>query len=120
MKDGDGEIEIFTPSELAEILTCAGDRLIPFFALGAFAGIRHAEIQRLDWRDIHFDARIVEIRAKKAKTASRRTVPLLDNLRAWLLPHRQPGGSVCVYRNMASEINRLVRDINKERKRRPA
>jgi integrase len=114
-KDGEGEIEIFTPPELAEILTLADERAIPFLTLGAFAGIRHAEIQRLDWRDIHFDAGIVEIRAKKAKTASRRTVPLLDNLRAWLLPHRQPGGPVCVYRNMASEINRLVGNINKAR-----
>ena len=115
-KDGEGEIEIFTPLELAEILTHADERVIPFLTLGAFAGIRHAEIQRLDWRDIHFDAGIVEIRAKKAKTASRRTVPLLDNLRAWLLPYRQPGGLVCTYRNMASEINRLVRNINAARK----
>lgn len=115
-KDGDGEIEIFTPKELAEILTHADERVIPFLALGAFAGIRHAEIQRLDWRDIHFDAGIVEIRAKKAKTASRRTVPLLANLRAWLLPHRQTAGSVCVYQNMASEIDRLVRSINAARK----
>jgi integrase len=116
-KDGDGEIEIFTPQELAEILTHADERVIPFLTLGAFAGIRHAEIQRLDWQDIHFDAGIVEIPAKKAKTASRRTVPILDNLRAWLLPHRQPDGLVCVYRNMASEINRLVRDVNRARKK---
>ena len=116
-KDGEGEIEIFTPQELAEILTHADKRVIPFLTLGAFAGIRHAEIQRLDWRDIHFDAGIVEIRAAKAKTASRRMLPILDNLRAWLLPHRQPGGPVCVYRNMASEINRLVGNINKARKK---
>jgi integrase len=114
-KDAKGEIEIFTPQELAEILTHADERAIPFLTLGAFAGIRPAEIQRLDWRDIHFDAGLVEVRAAKAKTASRRTVPLLDNLRAWLLPHRQPGGPVCVYRNMASEINRLVGNINKVR-----
>lgn len=96
----------------------AGDglRLIPFLTLGAFAGIRHAEIQRLDWKDIHFDAGIVEIRAAKAKTASRRTVPLLDNLRAWLEPHRQTAGTVCVYRNVASEISRLVRGINAARR----
>ena len=96
-------------------MTHADERAIPFLTLGAFAGIRHAEIQRLDWRDIHLDAGIVEVRAAKAKTASRRMVPLLDNLRAWLMPHRQPGGPVCVYRNMASEINRLVVNINNEK-----
>jgi hypothetical protein len=42
---------------------------------------------------------------------------MLANLRAWLLPHRQPGGSVCAYRNMASEINKLVLRVNKERKK---
>jgi integrase len=116
VKDGDGEIEIFTPTELAEILSCAGEKLIPSFALGAFAGVRHAEIQRLDWKDVRFDDGIIEIRAKKAKTASRRIVPIVDCLRAWLLLHRQPGGPVCAYRNMAYEIDELVRRINQARR----
>jgi integrase len=94
-KNAVSEIEIFTPKEMMEILAHADGRLIPFLALGAFAGIRHAEIQRLEWTDIHFDGGIIEIGAAKAKTASRRTVPILDNLRAWLLPHRQEAGLVC-------------------------
>lgn len=114
-KDRDGEIEVFTPGELAEILTCADQRLVAFLALGAFAGIRHAEIQRLDWQDIHFEEGIIEIRAAKAKTASRRTLPLLDNLRQWLTPHREDSGPVCVYQNVASEIVRLVGAINARR-----
>ena len=44
-KDREGEIEVFTPVELAEILNCADEALISFLTLGAFAGIRHAEIQ---------------------------------------------------------------------------
>lgn len=44
-------------------------------AIGAFAGVRHEEIQRLDWQDIKLKAGIIEIRAAKAKTASRRTIP---------------------------------------------
>jgi len=63
-KAGDSEIEVFTPVEMAEILPHADEGLIPFLTLGAFAGVRHAEIQRLDWRDIQFDAGIIEIRAK--------------------------------------------------------
>jgi len=115
-KDGAGEIEIFTPKEMAEILAHADGRIVPFLTLGAFAGIRHAEIQRLEWNDIHFDAGIIEIRAAKAKTASRRTLPILDNLRAWLLRHRQETGPVCIYLNMASEIESLVRAINGARR----
>lgn len=115
-KDGGGEIEVFTPAELVEILNRADEALIPFLTLGAFAGIRHAEIQRLDWRDIQFEAGIIEIRAKMAKTASRRTIPLLDNLRAWLELHQAPGGPVCRYLNVASEIDDLVRRINEARR----
>lgn len=117
-KDGDGKIEVFTPGELVEILACADKRLIGFLALGAFAGIRHAEILRLDWKDIRLEDGIIKIRAAKAKTASRRTIPLLDNLRAWLAPHCKVSGPVCVYRNVASELTRLVRDINARRKER--
>ena len=117
-KDREGEIEVFTPGELVEMLACADRRLIAFLTIGAFAGVRHAEIQRLDWKDVHFEESIIEIRAAKAKTASRRTVPILDNLRQWLAPYRVTSGSVCVYQNVASEIIRLVGDINRKRKER--
>ena len=73
-KDTDGEIEIFTSGEMKEILTHADDRLIPFLTLGAFAGIRHAEIKRLEWTDINFDKGHIDIKARKSKTASRRIV----------------------------------------------
>jgi integrase len=116
VKDRDGAIEVFTPAELVEILNHCGERLIPFYALGAFAGVRHAEIQRLEWKDIRFDDGIIEIHAGKAKTASRRTVPILDNLRQWLMPHRKAEGLVCAYRNMAFEIDELVKRINKARR----
>ena len=114
--DKGGEIEIFKPAEMTEILAHADARIIPFLAIGAFAGIRHAEIQRLDWSDIHFDAGIIEIRAAKAKTASRRTVPLLDNLRAWLGQHRAESGPVSTYVDMGSESEMLVTTINGARR----
>ena len=112
VKDSDGEIEIFTPAELVEILTAAKAKLIPFYALGAFAGIRHAEVQRLDWQDIRFDDGIIVVRAKNAKTASRRIIPIVDSLNAWLLPQKQESGPVCPLRDMAYEIRELVRAIN--------
>jgi len=116
VKDRDGAIEVFTPAELVEVLNHAGERLIPFFTIGAFAGIRHAEIQRLEWKDIRFEDGIIEIHAAKAKTASRRTVPMLDNLRLWLMAHRQESGLVCAYRSMDFEIRELVRRINRDRR----
>ena len=115
-KNRGGEIEVFAPSELQEILAFAGEQLVSFLVLGAFAGIRHAEIQRLEWRDIRFDDGIVEIHAAKAKTASRRTVPILDNLRQWLLPAKRESGLVCPYRNVAYELHMVTKRINQARR----
>jgi len=116
-KDNGGAIEIFTPTELGEMLAQAPDILVPFLALGAFAGIRHAEVLRLDWRDIHFDDGLIEVRANKAKTASRRLIPLADNLRAWLAVYREPSGLVCSSKNVAKQICQIVRQVNAERKK---
>lgn len=115
-KDRDGEIEIFTPTELVEILTHAGPELVPFLAIGAFAGIRHAEIQRLHWEDIRLEDGLIEVRAKKAKTASRRMVPIVPNLKEWLMGYRQEGGLVCSYLNMAFLLHRITKGINEARR----
>ena len=115
-RDSDGAIEIFKPSEFAEVLQHAKDDLIPFLVLSGFAGVRHAEIQRLTWDDINFEASLVEIKATKAKTASRRMIPILPNLHTWLLPYAQTSGKVCSYSNVADEIADLVRAINHARR----
>ena len=39
-KDRGGDIEIFTPAEMSRLLNNAGDEVLPYLALGAFAGIR--------------------------------------------------------------------------------
>jgi integrase len=68
--------------------------LIPFIALGAFAGLRAAELQRLDWSEIDLARGYVTVAASKAKTRKRRLVPISDNLRLWLEPHRQESGPI--------------------------
>jgi integrase len=65
--------------------------LIPLLAISAFAGIRSAELARLDWNAVDLDRRLIEIRACQAKTASRRLVPITDNLAAWLAPLPRQG-----------------------------
>jgi integrase len=117
VKDRGGKIEVFTPAEMQEILNCASEPFIAFLALGAFAGVRHAEIERLEWKDIRFEDGLVEIHAAQAKTASRRTIPLLDNLRRWLWPRRQKSGLVCGYRNMSAGLGHVVQEVNQERQK---
>ena len=109
-------IEIFTPQEMQDVFAHANPSLIPFLAIGAFSGIRHIEIQKLKWEDIHLDAGIIEIQAANAKTASRRIVPISDNLKAWLTLHREDYGFVCKHANMASEVRSLVGKMNLKRR----
>lgn len=93
----EGEIQIYTPQELRLLLSHAPEKLLPFFAIGAFSGLRSQEIMRLDWSDIRFEQGFIEVAAAKAKTASRRLAPLLPALAAWLLPLRQKSGHVVGY-----------------------
>ena len=77
--------------QMQTILHAAPPRLLPILAIGAFSGIRVAELNRLDWSAVDLDRRIIEIRAGQAKTASRRVVPITDNLAAWLEPLERQG-----------------------------
>jgi integrase len=114
------DIAIFTPAEMAQLLTHARPEMIPFLAIGAFAGLRSAEIGKLDWSEVHIADRFIEVKAAKAKTASRRIVPMSENLARWLAPHAQPDGKVVPFTNLSKQIGWLVRDINAELKEQKA
>jgi integrase len=111
-KEAPSAIEIFTPEEIGLYLKQARPELVPFLAIGAFAGVRSAELQRLDWREVHLKDRFIEVAADKAKTASRRVVPIVDNLAAWLAAYKQDAGSVVPFANMSKQIGWLVDAVN--------
>ena len=112
------EIQIFTVEEMSELLSVARYEMVPCLAIGAFSGLRTAEIKRLDWSEIHLAEGHIEVKARKAKTASRRVAPLPANLAAWLAPYANSTGPVTPFVNMVSQINWLVEDVNKQRKKR--
>ena len=85
---------ILTPTEAARLLEAATPDILPYLAIGLFAGLRRAELERLDWSEIDFDSGLIEVTAQKAKTARRRHVPMQPNLRHWLLPLRKHKGNV--------------------------
>jgi integrase len=107
-----GEIQIFTPEEVAKLLRKASARLVPYIAIGAFAGLRQAEIQRLDWSEIDFEDGFIEVKAEKSKTDTRRLVPIKPNLAGWLKKHRKAGGPVCPFKNVVNQLMKLVKSIN--------
>jgi integrase len=94
-KETKASVSIFTPESIANLLTSVDATLKPFIALGAFAGLRTAELQRLDWSEIDLNRGFITVDANKAKTRQRRLVPISDNLKLWLTPHKQTSGPVC-------------------------
>ena len=91
VKPQDSDVGIFTPVEMERLLHAASPAMVPYLAIGGFAGLRVAEICRLDWSAVSLERRIIELRASQAKTASRRIIPISDNLAAWLAPLERRG-----------------------------
>jgi integrase len=89
-----GATEIFTPEEFRKLLEAAAPEFVPVLVLGGFAGLRSAEVERIRWEDLDFDAKHVVLDAGKTKTASRRIAPLCDAAMAWLAPYRGSKGLV--------------------------
>jgi integrase len=89
--------EIFSVDELAALLDAAlsnAPDVVPMLAIGAFAGLREAEIKRLDWAEIDLRRGFIEVRADKAKTARRRIIRIQPNFAKWLAPYSESRGSV--------------------------
>jgi integrase len=118
IKDSGGEIEVFTPGELRKLFAACEtpvkergkwrtrEDMIPYLAVAAFCGLRAAEIQRLDWSEVHLTGaeRFIEVKASKAKTASRRTVPISDNCAAWLASYAKASGPVAAFERSDKQL----------------
>jgi integrase len=106
-KETKSAVSIFTPENIGSLLTMADVTLRPFLALGAFAGLRTAELQRLDWNEIDLDRGFITVDASKAKTRQRRLVPISDNLKLWLTPCKHAMGPVCLHQRPQIAAARL-------------
>ena len=89
-----GDIEIYTPAEVAALLAAAAPDFLPCIAIQAFAGVRSAECERLTWEDLDLHAGHIKLAAERTKTAARRIVPILPNLAQWLAPYAGRKGKV--------------------------
>jgi integrase len=94
-KEKPAPIGILTPDEFSRLLATANETTLPYHLLAGFAGIRSAELERLEWKDIHWDSGLIEISANKAKTAARRFVHMQPALKSWLEPYRSHRGPIC-------------------------
>jgi integrase len=87
-------IQIFTLDEITALLKAASREFLPVVAIGAFAGLRTAEIERLEWRDIDQTGGFITVAADRVRTASRRIVPIVPNLAQWLARYARRKGKI--------------------------
>ena len=115
-------IKIFTAEELKALLHAAmnpgfptgtnlryveDQGMLPLLVLGAFAGLRTAEVQRQLWSDIHLEAGELVVSAEKGNTAQNRIVPISKNLAEWLKLCRKTAETCCTYGRTPEVIKRL-------------
>jgi integrase len=93
-KDRGGKIGKLKPSELIELLKKANEEFRLYFALAAFTGIRRQELLRLEWSDVNFARGHIEVGKDKAKTATRRLVPIQPNLMQWIASYSRSSGLI--------------------------
>ena len=101
-------VGILTPEQARSLLEACPWEVIPFAAIGLFAGLRTAEIERLHWADVDLDRGFIHVSAAKSKTAQRRLVTISPNLRSWLAM----GTDVPVKTVIPAENNRAVCPAN--------
>jgi integrase len=106
-KETKAPVSIFTPDNIGSLLAKADNTLKPFLAIGAFAGLRMAELQRLDWSEVDLDRGFITVAAHKAKTRQRRLVPIAENLKLWLRPYLKPNGPICLHQRPQMAVTRF-------------
>jgi len=93
-KDRGGNPEILKPEQMVKLMRKSRGKVALYLALAGFGGIRAAEILRLEWKDFNFVRGHITIAKEKAKTATRRLVPILPNLAEYLRPYHRMTGNV--------------------------
>ena len=87
-------VPILTVEQADLLLRTADAEIIPYLAIGLFAGPRRSEIQRLDWQDIDFTAGLIDFSSEKTKTKVSRWLKISPNLRAWLESLAKTSGAI--------------------------
>lgn len=106
--------EIFTPAQVRRLMAAATERapkMVPYFALGFFAGLRSSEIEATDWRSIDLARREIHVDSAVAKKRRARYVKIESNLAEWLAPHKQAAGPIYHNRD-AFELVRVKAEVN--------
>ncbi len=89
--------EIFTAEEAQALLTTAatnGLEVLPYFAIGLFAGVRVEEMKRMTWEMVDLEQKIIKLPGSLTKGRYPRNVDIAENLLAWLAPFADKTGKL--------------------------
>jgi integrase len=84
---------ILTVDALSTLLEASDAEILPMVAIGSFAGLRTAELMRLNWDDVSLVTGLIKVGDSK-NTSSRRFVPIQRNLAQCLAPYSGLTGPV--------------------------
>ena len=102
-------VATFSPDEVKRLLNAAPFELLPFLAIGVFAGLRPEEIKRLRWSDVSFEDQLITVNATISKTARKRFAEISENLLQWLRPFAGRTGPVA-----CRNLQKLMRQARKD------
>lgn len=87
-------VSVLTVDDAADWLACVAARApqcLAGWAIAMFAGLRRAEVERLDWSEVRLERGHIEVTAAKSKTRTRRLVDIMPNLAVILEPLASTG-----------------------------
>jgi len=106
-EDNKGEVEIFSPQEMEQLLLAAVEsdlEILPVIVLQGFEGLRPSEAHgernkrpRLTWEEINRTAGFVDLTHQKVRKLRSRHVPLSPNADEWLSPYINLGYSGTIW-----------------------
>ena len=99
------KVNPFTVEEMYKILDNAPEKIVAYFAIGFFTGMRTGEIIALKWDEIDFDNKLIKVRHSirsgqytEPKTKSSiRDIEILDVLMPYLIRHKKLVGENAIF-----------------------
>ncbi len=91
------DVDILSVEDAARWLCCVAAHApdcLAGCAIAIFAGLRTAEVQRLEWQEVDMERALICVTRGKSKTKTRRLVDIMGNLAAILEPLAQKAGKI--------------------------
>jgi integrase len=112
----ESKLESWSVPEMRTLLQYSNPKTLPWIVLGAFAGVRSAEIERMNWEDIDWNSNLILVHSKrvgtgKVRAQNDRTIPMTENLKSWLSPFRTFQGNILKslsVKNIYEDLDKIV------------